>query len=111
MNSGMIPPPGSIESAKQNLVKDLATIAADGGAILNGVVRSAANEVAQARSSLEAGLCQAKSRLVETGAAVGERARHTAAAAGAYVRENPWKTIGIAAAAGLLIGALVRRRE
>jgi ElaB/YqjD/DUF883 family membrane-anchored ribosome-binding protein len=27
-----------------------------------------------------------------------------------YVRENPWKAIGIAAGAGLLIGLLVSRR-
>lgn len=109
MNNGMIPPTGSIESAKQNLVKDLATVAADGGAILNGVVRTAANEVAQARSTLEAGLYQAKSRLVETGTAVGEKATHAAESAGAYVRQNPWKTVGIAAAAGLIIGALLKR--
>ena len=103
MNNGTIPPLGSIESAKQTLVKDLAAVAADGSAILT-------NEMAQARTRLEAGLCHAKTGLLDTGAAVSEKAAHAAEAAAGYVRQNPWRTLGIAAATGLIIGALLKRR-
>lgn len=109
MNNGTIPPLGSIDSAKQNLVKDLSAVAADGGALVNGVVRTAGDEMAQARSRLEASLCQAKAHLAETGAAVGEKATRAADATAAYVRQNPWKTLGVAAAAGVVIGALLKR--
>ena len=38
------------------------------------------------------------------------RARGTAAATGVYVRHNPWTAVGVAAAAGVLIGLLAARR-
>jgi ElaB/YqjD/DUF883 family membrane-anchored ribosome-binding protein len=109
MNNGTIPPLGSIESAKQNLVKDLATVAADGGAILNSVVRTSAEEMALARTRLEASLGQAKSRLLDTGTAVSEKAVHAAEVTASYIRQNPWKTLGIAAATGVIVGALLKR--
>ena len=109
MNNAIIPPSGSFESAKQNLVKDMAAVAADGGAILNEVVRTSADEMAQARTRLEASLCQAKSRLLDTGTAVSEQAAHAAEATASYVRQNPWKTLGIAAATGVIVGALLKR--
>jgi ElaB/YqjD/DUF883 family membrane-anchored ribosome-binding protein len=42
--------------------------------------------------------------------AVSETACSAAAATDDYVRGNPWKIVGIAAVAGLFIGALVNRR-
>lgn len=109
MNNGITAPSGSIESAKQTLVKDIAIVAADGGAMLDSVVRTSAEEMAQARSRLEASLCQAKSRLLDTGSALSEEAAHAAAVTASYVRQNPWKTLGIAAAAGVIVGVLLKR--
>lgn len=109
MNNAINPPLGSIESAKQTLVKDLATVAADGGAIFNSVVRTSADEMAQARMRLEAGLDQAKARLLDTGTVVSEKATHAAEVTAAYVRQNPWKTLGMAAATGVIVGALLKR--
>jgi ElaB/YqjD/DUF883 family membrane-anchored ribosome-binding protein len=102
MNNGILPPLGSIESAKQNLAKDMAAVAADGGAILNSVVQSSADEMARARTRLEASLNHAKS-------AVSEQAVHAAEVTATYVRQNPWKTLGIAAATGVIVGALLKR--
>lgn len=109
MNNAIIPPLGSLESAKQTLAKDLATVAADGGAMLNDVVRISADEMALARKRLETSLCQAKSRLLDSGMAVSEKATHAAEVTATYVRENPWKTLGIAAATGVIVGALLKR--
>jgi len=51
-----------------------------------------------------------KMLISEAREAVIERARADGRAANAYVHENPWKTVGIAAGAGLIVGALLARR-
>ena len=38
------------------------------------------------------------------------KAKEAGQATDAYVRENPWQAVGIAAGAGLLIGMLISRR-
>jgi ElaB/YqjD/DUF883 family membrane-anchored ribosome-binding protein len=42
--------------------------------------------------------------------AVVEKTKATAKATDVYVTENPWKAIGISAAVGVLVGALISRR-
>jgi ElaB/YqjD/DUF883 family membrane-anchored ribosome-binding protein len=110
MNNATTPPPGSRDSAKQTLVNDLSTLAANGGAIIDDVAQMSADEMSKARMRLEASLCKAKSRLLDTGTAVSEKAAHAAEATAGYVRQNPWKTLGMVAATGVIIGALLKRR-
>lgn len=42
---------------------------------------------------------------------VAEKACGAASSTDAYVRGNPWKVVGVAAAAGLVIGGLLSRRR
>lgn len=109
MSNATIPPLGNNENIKQTLVNDLTKLAADGSAIVDDVVRASTDEMGQARMRLEASLCKAKSRMLDTGTAVSEKAAHAAEATAGYVRQNPWKTLGIAAATGVIIGALLKR--
>lgn len=51
-----------------------------------------------------------RSRLVDAGSAVSETAQHAAHATDAYVRENPWKVLGFAAAVGAIVAILLTRR-
>ena len=39
-----------------------------------------------------------------------EKTKATVKATDEYVQENPWKAIGISAAIGVLVGALISRR-
>jgi len=48
--------------------------------------------------------------IAETRVAIGNKARGASAATDQYVRNNPWTIAGIAATAGLIIGALLSRR-
>ena len=59
---------------------------------------------------LGATLLQAKSGLIDAQAAAVDKAKSAAKAADGYVHENPWKSIGVAAGVGLLIGMLIGRR-
>ena len=52
----------------------------------------------------------AKARLAQAQADVAEGASLYADKTGSYVRSNPWKALGMAAAGGAIIGMLVSRR-
>lgn len=52
----------------------------------------------------------AKATLSHAQTAVSDSAKHYARITDGYVREYPWTALGVAAAAGLLIGALLARR-
>lgn len=39
-----------------------------------------------------------------------ERGRSAAQSAGAYVQENPWKSVGLGAALGVFVGLLIARK-
>jgi ElaB/YqjD/DUF883 family membrane-anchored ribosome-binding protein len=42
--------------------------------------------------------------------AIADKACSAASSTQEYVRENPWRIVGIAAAAGIFLGALISRR-
>lgn len=101
---------GTIEDSKQALVKDLKSVIGDAGDLINNVAASGADELARARTNLEARLGQAKTRLIDAGQAVSDKAKCSVDATDQFVRDNPWKVLGIAAAAGIVIGAILSRR-
>ncbi|MCK9984214.1 MAG: hypothetical protein AzoDbin1_00686 [Azoarcus sp.] len=101
---------GSVEEMKDKLVRDLKSVGADADGLLKEVANSTAEEFAAVRTKIEGKLGEAKSRLDSSRLAVTEKARRSADATHEYVVENPWKVLGIAAAAGIIIGILMSRR-
>lgn len=71
---------------------------------------SVPEEVAAARMLIAERLRQTRSRLVEARAVVAGKAKCTAQATDAYVKDHPWQVLGVAAAAGVLAGVLLSRR-
>jgi ElaB/YqjD/DUF883 family membrane-anchored ribosome-binding protein len=67
-------------------------------------------EIARIRSKVEATLARARSSTGAGVAAVREHAVEASEATDAYVRENPWAAIGIAAAVGIILGFVASRR-
>ena len=49
-------------------------------------------------------------KLAEAEDAILFKARQTAHATDEYVHENPWRSVGVAAAVGVIIGMLIGRR-
>jgi len=77
-----------------------------------GVVTQYASDTAHdARDRLKKSLDTAKRTLAETKELVVERTKDAAKATDTYVRENPWKAVGIAAGAAWLMGIFMRRRR
>ena len=61
------------------------------------------------RPKLEESLRTAKAQLVEAEQVAIQKAKAAAAATDRYAHENPWKTAGIAAAIGVLVGVVIGR--
>lgn len=95
--------------SKEKLMQDLRVVVADAEELLRATAGQAGEKVAAARERIQENLATAKERLVATEQAVAAKARQAAQATDDYVHENPWKAVGIAAGAGLIVGMLISR--
>lgn len=96
--------------AKGKIVGDLKTVITDSEDLLKAAAAVSGDGFAVARSKFEEKLGGARARLADASRAAVGTARETAAAADDYVHASPWTAIGIAAAAGMLIGFLAAAR-
>jgi ElaB/YqjD/DUF883 family membrane-anchored ribosome-binding protein len=95
---------------RDKLVADLKLVVTDAEELLKLTAGQAGEKVAAVRDKVQRGLDQAKAKLVVIEDEAIEQTKAAARATDAYVHENPWKAVGIAAGAGLLIGLLIGRR-
>jgi ElaB/YqjD/DUF883 family membrane-anchored ribosome-binding protein len=70
----------------------------------------AAATVSGARTRFEARLKSAKARLAQASQPLLDGTMESAAMADGYVRANPWTAVGVAVAAGVLLGFLAAKR-
>ena len=100
----------SSDVSKDKLVADLKVVVADAEELLRATASQAGEKVAAARERIQASLASAKVKLTEAEQVLLEKSKEAAKAADEYVRENPWQAVGVAAAAGLVLGVLISRR-
>ncbi|WP_312953072.1 YqjD family protein [Superficieibacter sp.] len=67
-------------------------------------------EFSKIRSKAERALKDSRKSLGETGDALAKQTRVAAERTDEYVRENPWASVGIGAAVGVVLGVLLARR-
>jgi ElaB/YqjD/DUF883 family membrane-anchored ribosome-binding protein len=96
--------------SKEKLVADLKVVVADAEELLRATASQAGEKVSAARERIQASLAGAKVKLADAERAVAEQAKKAAKATDEYVHENPWRAVGIAAVAGLVLGVLIARR-
>jgi ElaB/YqjD/DUF883 family membrane-anchored ribosome-binding protein len=97
-------------ASTQKLMDDLRQIVEDAEALVEATAHDASDRARQARERATGSVGQARVRLQELEADLRHRAKAAADDAGRYVRDNPWQSIGIAAAVGAVVGVLVARR-
>jgi ElaB/YqjD/DUF883 family membrane-anchored ribosome-binding protein len=100
---------GQVSSQKDKLVDDIKAVMADAQELLNKARTSGAEGYSVIRTELEDRLAESIVRLQEVQEELKARARSAAKATDIYVHENPWKSIGYVAAAGLIVGLLFSR--
>jgi ElaB/YqjD/DUF883 family membrane-anchored ribosome-binding protein len=98
------------KSITHTLIDDLNTVVSDAEALLAATAGETNDATKKVRHKAAASLDRAKASLEQIQEDLGERAKAVADDVTDYVRENPWQSIGIAAAAGVVIGVLLGRR-
>lgn len=96
--------------ARDQLMSDLKTVIQDAESWLRSGSQMTGDELAMARAKFERTLSSAKADLIRFEETVVQRTKDAAKATDVFVTENPWKAVGVGAAAGILIGMLVARR-
>ncbi len=100
----------SDESAKELLIDDFNAIMADVDALLKATADQGGEKLAGMRIRLEKSLKVARTGIGKARMALLAKTKETGNAADTYVRDNPWKTAGIAAGVAMMIGWLIGRR-
>lgn len=101
---------GAEQVTTEKLMDDLRTVVADAEELLKATASQTGERIAAVRAKAEESLKSAKAGLAEAQAAVVAKTKEAALATDEYVRANPWESVGVAAAVGLVIGMLIARR-
>lgn len=96
--------------AREQLLDDLKAVVADSEELLKATTGAAGDRAAAARARVEESLRAAKTKIEALDDEILDRIKVAAKGTDTYVHEHPWGAVGIAAAAGLLVGVLVARR-
>jgi ElaB/YqjD/DUF883 family membrane-anchored ribosome-binding protein len=99
-----------LNGRKDKLVADIKTVVTDAEDLLRQAKASGSEGYANVRADLEERLAETVMHLQEIQEELRYRARYAARAADEYVHQNPWKSIGMVAAAGIVFGLLLSRR-
>jgi ElaB/YqjD/DUF883 family membrane-anchored ribosome-binding protein len=95
---------------RDKLLSDVKVVISDAEELLKATASAAGEKVAAARERVQDSLHKAKVKLAEAEEVVILRAKQTARVTDEYVHEHPWRSVGIAAGVGLVIGLLIGRR-
>jgi ElaB/YqjD/DUF883 family membrane-anchored ribosome-binding protein len=95
---------------RDKFVDDMRVVITDAEELLRATAGQAGEKIGVARERIQDSIYQAKVKLAEAEAVVRERARQAAQYTDEYVRENPWRAIGVAAGIGLVLGLVLSRR-
>jgi len=97
------------EISKEKLMQDLRVVVADAEELLRATAGQAGEKVSAARERIQESLSAAKERLAVMQESLVAKTKQAAKATDEYVHENPWKSVGIAAGVGLVVGMLISR--
>lgn len=97
---------GGFNQAKGKMADDLKMIVSDGEELLKAAANASGESFTAARAKFTEKVVSAKASLADALQPVVHKARQ----ADGYVHDSPWTAIGVAAAAGILVGFLVAKR-
>lgn len=98
------------DRARGKVADDLKTMISDSEDLLKAAATASGAGFTAACTKFEDKLRMAKLALADASQPVIDRTRKTAAVADGYVHDHAWGAVGVAIAAGVLIGLLAARR-
>ena len=98
------------QAVRQKLTEDFRQVMDDIDALMKASVNKAEGDVTALRTRIRDRLETVKDRAVDFQDEAIGRAKEAARATDDYVHHHPWTSVGIAAAAGVVLGMLIGRR-
>ncbi len=98
-----------IALGRAKINEDLRVLAADTQELLRLTASATGDQLDVLRGRLSERLTQLKSRASDAHDSTRSSYKAAASSADEYVRENPWQSVGIGVAAGIVLGALLAR--
>ena len=109
---GATPAPYISEPVKNSgIANEYHSLLADIEDLIKSTTSLTGEDLVHAKEVINARILAAKKSVEEVGSAIADKAKKSAAATNSYVHENPWQSIGIGAALGLIVGVVVARRK
>lgn len=102
--------PFTNEYKEEQLVEDFKSVLADLEALLQETAQTGGESLTAIRAKAEQSLDAVKANMADAPASVLNKAMEAATAADDYVQDNPWRSIGLAASVGFIVGLLISRR-
>jgi ElaB/YqjD/DUF883 family membrane-anchored ribosome-binding protein len=93
----------------EQLYEHLQAVIRDSEALLKASASYAGDKIDLAKSQAAETLAAAKERLADVQDGIVDQTRQYVQRGDEYVRENPWQSVGFAALAGFIFGALLLR--
>jgi len=97
-------------TSQEKIVADMKAAIVDAEEMLHATADQAGEKIAGLRARTQERLHAIRVRLAEAETALLAKTRAAAQATDVYVHENPWKSVGVAAGVGFLVGFILGRR-
>ena len=95
---------------KDKLMSDLRLVISDAEELLRMTADEAGESATELRGRIQGRMLQAKAELAHLQEVAVAKVKAAGHATDEFVHENPWKSIGVAAGIGLVMGLLISRR-
>jgi ElaB/YqjD/DUF883 family membrane-anchored ribosome-binding protein len=92
------------------IARDIQNVVTDAQELLKTVQSEGQTRLTEVKGQVQAKLDNAKIMLGQLGTQVQDGAKQAMDTTDTYVRDNPWRAVGISAAVGALVGILIARR-
>jgi ElaB/YqjD/DUF883 family membrane-anchored ribosome-binding protein len=96
--------------AKDRLIEDFKTVVHDAEELVKATASQTGDKISAVRAQAEESLRVARRKLGEMEGNIMERTKVAVKAADNLVHENPWQSITVATAVGVMLGMLIGRR-
>lgn len=95
---------------RSKLIADMKVVLADADELLRVTAGQAGDKMGELRGKIEGHLANARTSLAEAQAVAVDKAKQVGRATDDYVHDNPWRSVGVAAGIGFIVGLLIGRR-